>query len=243
MVFQRKNSSLLRRGHWRAQPRRRSAGAALLVTSLAAACSGPDADAALAALHQPILRGELDSDHPEVMLLASQAGFLCTGTVIHVDGQSGFLLTAAHCVTEQGEDGLVALPASDFSVIPGADFAEGTLEYPAQAVSVEPTYDGSFAADVAVVRFSFGRSAAPGVIEPLSSGEDQLALEDELLLVGFGQTDLDEGNTQRRRVEREVVALDEELVVYSQEDGKGACFGDSGGPVLVTLGGRERVAA
>jgi secreted trypsin-like serine protease len=80
------------------------------------------------------------------------------------------------------------------------------------------------------------------VIEPLSSSEDQLDVADELLLVGFGQTELDEGNTQRRSVERQVEVLDAELVVYSQEDGKGACFGDSGGPVLVTVGGRERVA-
>lgn len=232
--------SLVRRGAERA----RSSRLPLLAASLAsfvAACSSPDPGVTLEALQQPILRGELDQDHPEVMLLVSEAGFLCTGTVIHVESQSGYLLTAAHCVTEEGENGLAPLPARGFTVIPGADFAEGALEYPVQAVSVEPTYDGSFAADVAVVRFAFS-GAAPGVLEPLSREDDPLALQDELLLVGFGQTELDAGNTQRRRVEREVEALDEELVVYSQEDGRGACFGDSGGPVLVTLGGRERVA-
>jgi secreted trypsin-like serine protease len=209
------------------------------------ACGDPAGGVVLADLEQPILRGVVDEDHSAVMLLASRAGFLCSGTVIHVEQGSGFLLTAGHCVTEESPRGgaLVPIAASDFVVVPGTDFAEGTLEYPVDTVSVEPSYDGSFAADVAVLRFSFGADPAPSVIEPLSSDEDRLAVADALLLVGFGQTEVDEGNTERRRVERQVDALDEELVVYSQEDGKGACFGDSGGPVLATLGGQERVAA
>jgi secreted trypsin-like serine protease len=178
------------------------------------------------------------------MLLASRDGFLCTGTVIHVERDRGYLLTAAHCVTREAEDepGLVPLDARDFIVVPGADFAESTTAFSAQAIRVEPTYDGSFAADVAVVRFVLGDQPAPAVIPALGSSEDALASGDALLLVGYGQTESDEGNTTRRRVERSVEDLDRELIVYTQEDVSGACFGDSGGPVLVKVGGQERVA-
>lgn len=209
------------------------------------ACGSPADELAISQLEQPILGGVVDNAHPAVMLLAHRAGFLCTGTVIHVERDMGYLLTAAHCVTEESEDrpGLVPLDAKDFVVVPGADFAESTTAFSVKAVSVEPSYDGSFAADVALVRFFFGTQPAPPVIPALQLAEDTLDAGDALLLVGYGQTELDEANTERRRVERTIEELDRELVVYTQEDGNGACFGDSGGPVLVKVGGRERVAA
>jgi len=206
----------------------------------ALACGQPASDViALSRAAQPIFGGGVDTEHPEVMLLASRRGFLCTGTVIDADDTTGFLLTAAHCVTE--EDGS-ALPAADFVVVSGQDFAESTSAFEVESVSVEPSYDGSFAAnDVAVVRF-FADGAALGTIPALGVAGDALAAGDDLVLVGYGQTELDADNTQRRRVSRTIEALDEQLLVYSQEDARGACFGDSGGPVLVQLGGEERVA-
>lgn len=220
----------------------------LLAASGLAACSGPAGDLvdqpAIAPLEQRILGGSIDNAHPEVMLLASRTGFLCTGTVIHVEAETAFLLTAAHCVTEEAaRGGVVTIPANQFLVVPGTDFAESTRAFSVDAVSVEPNYDGSFAAsDIAIVRFFFGNAPAPTAIPPLSSADDALAENDQLLLVGYGQTEADAANTERRRVERSIEALDEELVAYSQEDGKGACFGDSGGPGLVEVGGEERVA-
>jgi secreted trypsin-like serine protease len=207
------------------------------------ACGDSAGELPLSQAEQPILRGTVDRSHPEVMLLASSAGSLCTGTVIHVAEQTGFLLTAAHCVTEEREGGLlVPLTADQLSVVPGVNFAESTTEFLVDSVSVEPTYDGGFSADVAIVRFSFGDEAAPAVLRPLAPIEDRLAVNDELLLVGYGQTQSDDESTQRRRVTRSIEALDEARVAYSQQDGKGACFGDSGGPGLVEAAGEERVA-
>lgn len=217
----------------------------VLGVSALSACGNPADQLELSSAEQPILGGDVDREHPEVMLLAHRAGFLCTGTVIHVEGQVGYLLTAGHCVTEASPrgSGLVTLDAADFIVVPGVDFAESTTAFSVDGVFVEPTYDGSFAADVAVVRFFFGGQPAPAAIPVLRSADDALGLDTQLLLVGYGQTDTDEANTGRRRVGRSIDELDRELVVYTQEDGKGACFGDSGGPALVEVGGEERVAA
>jgi secreted trypsin-like serine protease len=211
------------------------------------ACGSPSGEAVLAQGDQPILRGAVDEAHPQVMLLANTAqGFLCTGTVIDVDPvtRSAFLLTAGHCATEENAQGtaLVPLPADEFVVVPGTDFAESTTEFPVDEVNVEPTYDGSFAADVAVLRFSFGAAPAPAAIPTLTASDDELAVDDELLLVGYGQTESGLANSERRSVARTVEDLDAEVVVYTQEDARGACFGDSGGPVLVEVAGQERVA-
>jgi secreted trypsin-like serine protease len=211
------------------------------------ACGSPADAPALVRLQQPILGGAVDTEHPEVMLLLNQAGFLCTGTVIHVEQQRAFLLTAAHCVTEEDEEGNgagIALPPEEFLVVPGADFAESTTAFSVDAIHVEPDYDGTFAGDdIAVVRFFFGAEPAPSVIPPLLSNDDELGAGSDLLLVGYGQTETDPDNTRRRHVQRSIQDLDESLILYTQQDAKGACFGDSGGPALIDLDGEPRVAA
>ncbi|HWO10314.1 MAG TPA: trypsin-like serine protease [Polyangiaceae bacterium] len=215
----------------------------LLVCGLTA-CGADVAEPELGHLSQGIFGGDVDPDHPEVMLLFDQAGALCTGTNILSEGGSGFLLTAAHCVTRELPGGGVApLPPQQLLVVPGADFALSPLAFPATAVTVEPNYVGGFFEDdVAVVRFATGDEPPPPVLEPLSAAEDALALEDELLMIGFGETETGELNTERRRVARSVAGLDDENVIYSQDDGSGPCFGDSGGPGLARLAGQERVA-
>lgn len=217
-----------------------------VIPSLLIACGASESDStdALSQLTQPIIGGSLDTEHPEVMLLAHRSGFLCTGTVIHVEGQTGFLLTAAHCATEEdGESETVPLRARDFVVVPGADFAESTTAFGVTNVAVEPRYQGGFAEhDIAIMQFFFGNAPAPSVIPPLLASEDTLDIDDPLLLVGFGQTETDEANTQRRHVERSIEELDTELLVYSQADARGTCFGDSGGPGIVVVDGEERVA-
>src|SRR4051812_20399580 len=128
-----------------------------LVASALVACGNPGDELTLSHAEQPILRGSIDDAHPQVMLLANTVeGFLCTGTVIGVDAatQSAFLPPAGHCASEEPTERtpagtpLAPLAPDEFVVVPGVDFAESTTQFPVDAVHVEPTYDGSFAADV-----------------------------------------------------------------------------------------------
>jgi hypothetical protein len=228
----------------------RAASSGVLLLCGLAACAADDDRALVAAPElgrsaQSIFGGELDADHPEVMLLFDQAGLVCTGTNIRAEGGSGFLLTAAHCVTELLPGGGIALlPPEQLLVVPGEDFIQSPVAFPVTGVAVEPNYTGGFAADdIAVVSFFTGDQPAPPTIEPLDAADDALAVADELLLIGYGDTEAGGINTERRRVSRDVAGLDDELVVYSQQDGSGACFGDSGGPGLASVAGQERVAA
>jgi secreted trypsin-like serine protease len=206
------------------------------------ACSSPDAGLSFGQAEQPILRGQVDREHPQVMLLANQAGFLCTGTLIQVRKQTGFLLTAAHCVTEE-DVGATRLPAEQFVVLAGTDFLNSTEVFAVDQIRVHPGYDGTFAQDdVAVVQIDLGDSTPPVAIPVLSAEDDALQISDRLLLVGYGQTESDLDNSLRRHVAREISDLDSQLIAYTQEDGKGTCFGDSGGPGLVSVRGQERVA-
>lgn len=211
--------------------------------ALLSACSSSDSALELGQLDQPILRGQLDREHPQVMLLASAAGSLCTGTLIDVLGNRGFLLTAAHCVTEEDVEA-TRLPPEHFVVIAGSDFLNGTSTFPVDAIDVHQNYDGGFAADdIAIVRIDLGGVTPPPAILPLFAQEDTLRVNERLLFVGYGQTELEERNSLRRNVTRDIANLEGDTIMYSQADGTGTCFGDSGGPGLVTLQGQERVAA
>ncbi|HVZ31388.1 MAG TPA: trypsin-like serine protease [Polyangiaceae bacterium] len=206
-------------------------------------CSSSDAASEWGRTQQPILRGQIDREHPQVMVLADRAGFLCTGTLIDVRGRTGFLLTAAHCVTEE-DARATRIPPERFLVISGDDFETSTTAFPVEAIQVNPGYDGTFAVDdVAVVRLDLGDVKPPPAIPPLSASEDTLRVSDSLVLVGFGQTERSAENSVRRHVSRAIDELDDDVVTYSQADGKGTCFGDSGGPALVTVNGAERIAA
>lgn len=203
---------------------------------------------------QPILGGTLDTTHQAVaaLLQIDSDGFLsgaCSSTTIAKKGQSGILLTAAHCVVEldaQGEPTAVPLDPSALYLVPGEDWltALNALEvFSVVETTVHQSYDGSVESpfDIAVVRYAGALPSTPS-LPILTSAADDLGGNSPLTLVGYGVTESNQDNTQRYRVDQSIYALDERNIAYDQAAGDGICQGDSGGPALYSTPGGERVA-
>jgi hypothetical protein len=203
---------------------------------------------------EPIFGGTPDTTHDAVMALlhfgnTSVSG--CSGTTIAKKAGSGILLTAAHCVLAVDANDQVVVPLqvsapSSMYVVPGADWQTGYEAgkvYFVSQITVNPQYDGKTENpfDLALVRY-LGTTDTTPIIPVLSLAEDQLAVGSPFTLVGYGKTDTNPQNTQRRAVDRVVANLTARQILYDQTDGKGTCQGDSGGPALVQSPGGLRVA-
>jgi hypothetical protein len=218
-----------------------------------AAGQAPDED--LGSRRDPIYGGAADTTHDAIMALLhleNMSAGSCTGTTIAKQGSSGVLLTAAHCVVEMdASDNVVVpvqvIPPDSVEVIPGVDWLAGfdaSKTFGVGDIKVHPQYDGSVDSpfDIAAVRY-LGATASTQVIPALSAVEDQLAIGTSTTLYGYGQTDTNANNTQRREVDKVIQNLNARQILYDQRDGKGSCRGDSGGPSIVQTANGERVAA
>jgi MYXO-CTERM domain-containing protein len=204
----------------------------------------------------PIIGGTADTTHDAVLALIQfetpTRGFACTGTTIAQSGTSAFLLTAAHCVLQHDAMDQVIQPMtiaspSMLTVVQGPDWQASLAlghNFSVAAVSVAAGYDGATESpnDVAVVRFVTSTPSLP-VIPILEAADDTLAVGSTLTLVGYGETTVgDPTNSTRQTLDRPIDNLDAQHIFYLQNDMKGGCSGDSGGPALTRVGGAERVA-
>src|SRR5216684_5564696 len=181
--------------------------------------AGPAPDGNIASLQDPIYGGTADTTHDAVMaLLRFDKASLgaCSGTTIAKQAGSGVLLTAAHCVlaidaNDQVVRPLQVYPPNSLFVLPGMDwqtsYLEGKVYYVAE-VTVHPQFDGSIANpfDLAMVRYLGATDATP-LIPPLSLAQDQLTTGSPFTLVGYGKTETNADNSQRREVDKVVLDL------------------------------------
>lgn len=190
---------------------------------------------------QAIINGSFDAENDAVCALMAESGQglypFCTGTVIKVEGSTGYAITAAHCIAEgTTPDYLVCTDRYD-------DCPGSTCKiYPVNNVSVHPQYDGAPSYDVAML--TIGQASGAAVVPALA--KDGLGNGDPLEFSGYGVTNgfNQTPSSQRNRSFSIVQQLYLDAIEAPQShDGTygGTCFGDSGGPVFIGSGASKNI--
>ncbi len=186
-------------------------------------------DEPVGARSDAIVNGSPDTTHQAVV--SYHMGGKCSATIIEVQGDTGWALTAAHCLKSNNKGELRQ----------GNSHAKNQwdVKYPVTKTYEHPAWTQSGALDFAVLEFS-GATASTPMIEAMPPAKDSINKGHKLDVVGYGQTE-NNNNTLRNH---KLLSVEEPSAVrflINQKTG-GMCFGDSGGAALFTTGGTEYVA-
>jgi len=206
---------------------------ALLLCLATASCSDApsDLDERIASAADPIVNGSPDTAHQAVV--AYLHGSKCSATIIAVDGNNGYALTAGHCIG-----------GSLGNIRQGDNTANGQfdVQYPVVEAVTHPDYgQGSGESqllDFGMLRFT-GASAATPVIPALSAAQDNISQGTQLDMIGYGITE--SGPTTLRYHMLKGTSQVTDLRLVFDQTSSGMCSGDSGGPCMHNVG-QERVA-
>lgn len=221
----------------------KSALSSLLFGLLAVPACVTSSSDSVGRVEQGIVGGQMANplDYPSVVALEEEPGnWFCTGTLIASD----WVLTAAHCVADAPGTGLhVRFDDAD------VNDTTGGVVVAVSEVHAHPDFDWeAWDNDVALLRLATpvtDRAPTPIYREAVPAATP-------VLDVGYGAADNNDGGAGQLRAVEKVTAdcagandptvSGDNLVCMDASDGRGSCFGDSGGPTFATIGGTRVVA-
>ncbi|MBA3502105.1 MAG: trypsin-like serine protease, partial [Deltaproteobacteria bacterium] len=202
---------------------------------LAAACTEPSTSTSTET--QSIIGGTLvvANEFPTVVALEQSAGnWFCTGTLI----AKHWVLSAAHCV-QGAPQGAVKIRIDDLDV----NDATGGMQVQVSEIHAHPGFDDEWGEDIALLKLAtpIDRPVTPIHRTPI-------AFNTAVKQVGYGVTDdLGNGGGILRKLSEsnadcamtgDPAINNAKVLCFSPMDG-GGCYGDSGGPTFIDVGGGQ----
>lgn len=218
----------------------------LLPLLLLAACSNKNTGPSPVAHGESIINGKTadkDSDIVKatvalVMVDADRTRSFCTGTLVSKD----IIVTAAHCVEPimSGYQVQVSFGGETFTSKNDGELREIDRFYTYEMVypsagNPEAVRTINDLKDIAVIKLltTAPKWAVPAMI---LGSESSLTVGQEVTVAGFGRTKEDQAAmaTELQVTQLKIQKIESKRIELDQTQGTGACWGDSGGPALMS---------